>query len=993
MKVVDSDLAGVRLTVNGQAVEASVSPASTLQSCLHHKLGFREVRHGCGEGVCGACTVLVDGEPRASCLMLALQAEGRSIVTADGLENHEASDGEHAALLREFFVERQAFQCGYCSSGILVSAAHHIASEEQKTIEGLRNALSGHLCRCTGYQQIVEAANAAATGEAVSAAAVLRPDLREKMSGAARYPTDRQVENPLIGRILWSEYPSAKITAIDTSDAKAVPGVVAVLTHEDIPGRNLTGAVVFRKDQPLLASDQVRTMADAVALVAARDEESAHEALRRIRVSYEQLPPVIDMHESIKEDAPKIGAKGNIIAQFVELHGDVDEAFRTADVIIEDDYATTLNDHATMELEGGTGWLEGETLMLTVPHQTPDTGQRGVATMLGIPPDKVRIIAPRIGGSFGKYAAATVEGYLGLLIYKTGQPVRLVLDREEMLHRRSKRHPSAGRYRLGLRRDGTFVALEAEVLTDAGAYVWLTPAVAAVIPAEATGAYNIPNVRARARGVLTNNLITAPMRGYGSQQISFGIESLVEKAAHEIGMEPAELRRRNFKKVRTDGEGQPIPNSPLFLDQTLNRVDERLGKRPAPPDGWLHGRGLATVHAKYGYPYGMVDRFAVKVSVDSEGRFAVESDISDSGTAVPTEMTRLAAQDLGLAELPQYVNNRAAIDDPSGIEFSSGRQASRFRAGLFRVIEYGQTNAASVLLNFTARMETQALANLTRRISRPVNFFTAAANRFKNHLFPYNRDSFQPRFGSSRALSLCSLAVLDATSRLKKQALDVAARHLDVPLEEMIVDHEGVRRTTDNTLAFSWAQLAQDCGGTLSAMGEAHNPNGSLFDPATGNQRGPIDYMDASHGCDLAVNPETGEVKILKYVACHDVGYALNPVALRGQIIGGTAMGIGQALLERLDVREGKITNTGLHDYHVPTALEMPLDVEVELLESQSGMGFKGIKGIGESAAVVAPIAVVNALYDATGVQVKRIPSLPDEIVEMAAQRGSGRHK
>jgi CO/xanthine dehydrogenase Mo-binding subunit len=230
---------------------------------------------------------------------------------------------------------------------------------------------------------------------------------------------------------------------------------------------------------------------------------------------------------------------------------------------------------------------------------------------------------------------------------------------------------------------------------------------------------------------------------------------------------------------------------------------------------------------------------------------------------------------------------------------------------------------------------------------------------------------------------MCALAVLDGLENLKTKAREVGGRVLKVQPSELEIDGQGVSHKLDRSQILTWAQLAQTAGGELSAMGEAHNPDGQFFDPDTGNQRGAIDFMDATHGCDLLINSETGEVRILNYVACHDVGYAFNREAVRGQILGGTMMGIGQALLENVRSVDGKVVNLGFHDYLVPTALEMPAKLHVEILESGSGIGPNGSKGIGESAAVAAPIAIANALYDALGVQPTRTPTTPQDIVEM----------
>jgi len=979
------DLCHLQLDVNGELLPVAVDPATTLQHCLHHQAGCKDVRYGCGEGVCGACTVLCDGEPRASCLMLAAQAEGSRIITSSGL----GQELPCADALRGQFTARQAFQCGYCACGILVAASFHLDKNPEAA---LSSALSGNLCRCTGYAQIIESIQATTRSIPVPAEAEPRMDLQEKLSAQANYPTDSNQESFLIGRILWSKWPAARILAIDTDDAKAVPGVIAVLTSADIPGRNNTGATVFSADQPLLANGLVKTMADAVALVAATNINAAAEAIAKIRVSYEPSRPITDVFESVRRGTTRISGRTNVVAQFIEVLGDIDEAFESADVVVEGDYITTSNDHGMIELEGGTGWLEGDTIVLAIPHQTPDTGQRSVARTLGIASDRVRILSPRMGGSFGKYAVASIEGYLGLLVQKTKKPVRLVLTREEMLQRRTKRHPSYGHYRLALTREGRFLGIETDVLTDAGPYVWLTPAVTAVIPAEATGAYEISNVRARARGVRTNNLITAPMRGYGSQQISYGIEAIVEKAAHELGMDPAELRRRNLKTHRTDGKGLPLKNASLALAQTIDVVQARLGPRRDMQIGHLYGRGIATIHAKYGYPFGLGDRFAIKISVDEKGHFSVESDIADSGTAVPNEMVRLLARTLNLMKLPSYTQSRTAMDDPSGVQFSLGRPLTWLQRNGYRFIEWLQTFSAQKMLNLTASMELKTMSRVTRTISRPVNLLTAVINKIKFGLFPYGRDSFQPRFGSSRAVSMCALAVLNGVENLKKVACTTAAQLLAVEMSELEVNGEGVIHTRNPSCRATWAELAGAAGGSLYAMGEGHNPDGQLFDPKTGNQRGAIDYMDGTHGCDLQINYETGDVEILNYVACHDVGYAFNREAVRGQILGGIMMGIGQALLEEVRSINGKIVNLGFHDYLVPTSLEMPKNISVEILESGNGIGPHGSKGIGESAAVAAPIAIANALYDALGVQPTRTPTTPEEIVEMFTHIRSTNH-
>ena len=968
MTVAAGERTAVTLRVNGRPADVDVPATTTLQEALHDTLGRHEVRLGCGEGACGACAVLLDGEAVASCLLLAAQADGAEITTATGLD---------AEALREQLVAHEAFQCGYCACGMLVSAAHQLASDGDRTPEGIRRALAGNLCRCSGYAQIVEAVAGAATASSPPPGA-RRPDLRAKLDGTAAYPTDRRrVERPLVGAVLWSEHPAARIVDLDTRAAASTPGVAAVLTWRDVPGKNVATTTLFGRDQPLLARARVRSLGDAVALVAAADEPSAREALRRIRVAYEPLATVTDLHLAVEPGAPHLGGSGNVVVQFVESRGDVEPAFRAADAIVEGTYDCGPTDHGAIELEGGTGWLEDGRVLLDVHCQTPFTVQRGVARVLGVPMDRVSIVATHSGGSFGKYLMPSVDGLLALLVQRTGAPVRLVLGRDEVLTRRTKRHRVVGSYRLALRADGTFLALDADLLVDAGPYRGLTPTVVAVLASEATGAYHFPAFSVRARGVLTNNLLSAPERGYGSQQANFGTECIVAKAARTLGFDPVELRRRNLSTRHGAG-----------LAETLDRAAARLGPPPAAEPGWLAGRGLATISAKYGYPAGFVDRTLVRLSVDASGRFLVEADLVDAGTGVVPEAQRLAAEALGLDALPDYETSAAALDDPTGRRLVGGRAPGRIRRALFLALEDGQLRASSLLVKVLAGADPGAFRRVVRTLAWPVNIGASAANWLKSVLFPYGIESYVPRTSGSRGALMTGRAVLDAAERLQAEARSAAATRLGVADGDVTVDGRGAHVAADPSRAVDWAELAEAAGGRIAAVGRAVLPRRPLLDPSTGSQAGPVDVMPATHAVDVAVQPESGQVRILRYVACHEVGRVLSPRIVRGQVLGGIAMGVGQALLERLRRPDG-LPVTGFRDYLVPTSLDVPADVELELLELGDGLGPHGAKGIGESAAVAAPAALANALYDALGVQVPEIPATPDLVARLARQRPS----
>jgi CO/xanthine dehydrogenase Mo-binding subunit len=386
----------------------------------------------------------------------------------------------------------------------------------------------------------------------------------------------------------------------------------------------------------------------------------------------------------------------------------------------------------------------------------------------------------------------------------------------------------------------------------------------------------------------------------------------------------------------------------------------------------------------------MLDRFTARVSVDSAGHFTVESDLSDAGSGIVAGVPRLVAQYLGLDETPQYMPSQAAIDDPSGALFSQGHRPSWLRAWLYRLIERLQTMGAGQLQSALARLDAASVARLLRLLAYPANFANSFINCVKAWFFPYGLDSYNPRISGSRGMFMVGRAALNAAERLKDEALAMAARALDSPTDSLEVKGAGITCRSDPARRITWAELARRAGGRLTAIGEAHLPRGWLINPANGNQIGPVDFTYASHGCDIAVRPGTGAVRILRYVACHDVGRALNPEIIRGQLLGGIAMGIGQALFEHIVTDGGKVQTTGLHDYLVPSILDLPTNVEIELLESKSGLGPDGAKGIGEAGAEAAPIAIINALYDALGAQPICIPITPEEIVNLYEQSAKG---
>ena len=352
--------------------------------------------------------------------------------------------------------------------------------------------------------------------------------------------------------------------------------------------------------------------------------------------------------------------------------------------------------------------------------------------------------------------------------------------------------------------------LEATLYADAGPYVGVTPSIVSVLASEAAGAYEIQNQRIVVRGVRTNNPVTSAMRGYGSLQATFGIERIVDAAARQLRLDPVELRRRNLIVRRTDGYGRVAAT--CALSATLDEAIARARPPPAPIAGWRVGRGIAVIHAKFGFSYGMADRFVASVTVDSQGVFVVGSDVSDAGTGITAFAARRVAARLGLTRTPRYEPNARLLADPTGRLVAVGRSPGWLGTAVFRLLEAVLPAFLKVLI-FLAPMEPKRYARLIRFSAWFINIGYAIVQRTKAMLFPYSKESIIPTVSSSRSVYLLGRAVLDATDRLRTRALDVASQALGVPAGDLTIDAEGARGRTKTGIGCSWGEIAKAAGG------------------------------------------------------------------------------------------------------------------------------------------------------------------------------------
>lgn len=484
---------------------------------------------------------------------------------------------------------------------------------------------------------------------------VPQPDAVEKAVGSTLFSNDLMLPGMLWGRVLRSQVANARIRNLDVSDAKTLPGVRAVLTASDIPGVNLRGNLLgARDDQPVLAENYVRAVGDPIALVAAESMDIAEEALSRIRVEYEQLPLVEDPLSAAEPGAPQVDERGNVVAHYGFSRGDVEGGFKKAVVIVEETFRTQFVEHAYLEPEAGVAWLDpGGVVHIRCGTQMIEN-YRFVARILGVPHNQVRIESPLVGGGFGGKIMLTIEPFLALLVKATGQPVRLALTREESILSSTKRHPYIIHYKIGADAEGRLTALVTDLIGDAGAYTDLSDVLCRYSIGLLPGPYHCSNVQVDSRVVLTHNPTTTAMRGVGCPQITFGLEGMMDVLAEKLGMDPFELRKRNYlSKGEALATGQPLKHA-VLLAETWKRADEALDKALSRDrtalnkvtSKSLRARGHASNMTGYGRRHGTVAQAYVAMQIDGSAVVAVGA--ADIGSGQRVGCQQVAASLLGL---------------------------------------------------------------------------------------------------------------------------------------------------------------------------------------------------------------------------------------------------------------------------------------------------------------------------------------------------------
>jgi len=485
-----------------------------------------------------------------------------------------------------------------------------------------------------------------------------RHDAWDKVFGKTKYADDLDLPGMLYGKVLRSEYPAAKILSIDTTEAEKLPGVEAVMTAKDVPNNETVTRFGqthevggFEGLYRVLADKKVRYMGEGIALVAAESREIGEEAARLIQVDYEPLPGVFDPVEAMKPGSYQVGeGESNIICSYKVRKGDIQEGFARSDIIVENIYRVPFVEHAYLEPDSGVAWID-EDGVITIRSATQVIEHfRGVADVLGIPHNQVRIIAPMVGGGFGSKEDIVTETYLALLVWKTRKPVKLTYTREESILVTSKRHPYVMKYRTGATKDGNMMALEVELISDAGGHVYLSPWVLLYSTVDATGPYNILHVKVDSYTVLTNNTFTSANRGFGAPQACFAYECQMDEVARQLNLSPLEFRKKNYlKKGQALATGR-ILNYAVETQQTAEKALEALGEPSVPTSPTEKiGRGMASGMTSYGRMMFLHDTSRSYVSVELDGSVTIKCGVQDIGGGQASSLASIAAEVLGVS--------------------------------------------------------------------------------------------------------------------------------------------------------------------------------------------------------------------------------------------------------------------------------------------------------------------------------------------------------
>ena len=910
----------IKISVNKKQHELLIGEHETLAHVLREKIGLTGTKIGCEQGSCGACTVLVNDEPVLSCITPAMRCDDAEITTIEGItENGELH------LLQKKFVEKGAIQCGFCTPGMVITSLDFVKKNPDATIDEIKEALSGNLCRCTGYKKIIEAVaetihpQKKSEEKIISALGIVgvgRPyiEATKKVQGIAEYADDIRIKNVLYCKFLRSPLPHAIIEHIDTSLAGDLKGVKYVLTGKELPEK--FGVLPISQDETALAVDKVRYIGEIVAAVAAETEEIAVAACKLIRVKYKAIKPFFEIDESLYDigTEEKIHAHtkfNNNIHKKAELRfGNQEEGLQQSVFRSKMSFEFEGITHAFTEPHAATAYWDENGLTIHTATQVPHYLHRALAKVLNIPLSKVRVIKPYVGGGFGgKSDPFPHEMIVSFLAIKTGRPVKVRFSREEVFLSNHGRHPTKMAMEVGVDNKGLMKYMDAEISIDGGAYGSFGVVTTYYNGVLLQAPYAIENFGFKTFRVYTNKPQCGAMRGHGAVNSRFAIESLIDDLAHQMKMDPCALRLKNFMPSNTLTVGQYRITSngsqeSLMKVMELSQWEKKYGKLD---EGHGLGAGCGFFISGSALPIIRNDlpQSVVHLKVDFDGRVLLTSGASDIGQGSDTMLTMIVAEVLGIS------------------------------------------------------ME---------------KIFVLAADTL---LTPVDLGSY-----SSRVTFMAGNAAKMAAENLRTEIMNAVSLQMQVPGDELNFSGDKVF-SNDKKVDLSWNEAID----IVTANRGAISVSGKYISPQLGG-----DFKGAGAGlspsysfgavvAEVKVDIETGLVKVLNIWGAHDCGKAINPLAVEGQLEGSWHMGMGQALSEQLKYYNGLLLNGNFLDYKIPTSLDTP-PIHSNIIETMDPEGPFGAKETGEGALHPVIPAIANAVFDAVGVRITKLPISAEDILK-----------
>ncbi len=980
----------IGLKINGVQRSLDVAPGARLLEALRSE-GLFSVKYGCDTGECGVCAVQVDGVPRNTCVMLAAQADGAAITTVEGL-----GTPRQMHPLQQAMADNGSVQCGYCIPAMVLAAQALLKDVPDPTEEQIRDAISGNLCRCTGYVKPVQAIQRAAailrgaapppifgdnevwspgrsseygghqesehgggqsapapdprrvaqddleTEAQASVSTLAQPKTSLRTVGKAErkvdaiklatgkpcFVDDIELRGMLHAALLTSPHAHARIRHIDATQARALPGVHAVLTYKDLPRIPYTTAGQSwpepgPHDQYSL-DNVVRFVGDRVAIVAAETPEIAQRALDLIEVDYEVLPAVLDPRRAMDPDAPCIHPEPdsyriydparNLAAHIEANVGNVEQGFAEADLVIEGEYIvpqvqqTPLEPHIVI-----TYWDEDERLIVRTSTQVPFHVRRIIAPVIGLPPRRIRVIKPRIGGGFGVKQEVLIEDLAAHLTIATGRPVRFEYTRAQEFRSSRSRHPQILKMRTGVKRDGTITANEMIVLANTGAYGTHALTVQSNTGSKSLPLYRAPHIRFVADVVYTNLPPPGAFRGYGVPQGIFALESHMDEVAKALGMDAIAFRQKNWIR---EGDENPLSVALGEGKEGLVQVIQSCGlpgciekgkaaigwdeKRGHPGEGRIK-RGVGVAIAMHGTAIAGLDMGGASIKLNDDGSFNVLVGATDLGTGSDTVLAQIGAEVLGVP-----------ISDI--------------------IIHSSDTD-------FTP-FDTGAYASSTTYISGG--------------------------------------AVKKAAEQVREQICEVAGRMLNAPPAALRLENRRVYAPDGRSVSISDVALHSL---------HVENQHQIMATASTMSYDSPPPF--AAQFAEVEVDSETGVVRVVKMVSAVDCGRAINPATAEGQIEGGATQALGYGTCEEMRYDDqGALLTTDFTTYHIYRADEMPA-METYLVETSDPYGPYGAKAVAEIPIDAMAPAIANAVADALGVRVREAPLTPERVWQALRQKAA----